>query len=193
MAVLENAAGSGSFKNKIDETDRLWTRTVSETEQNEQSTLGEAFTISSGFVNLSGTAESALFYLKNNSERDLLITRFIASCRDSTNGTQNHARLIIYYNPTGMTGGSSNSLNIVNLNFGSSKNLVSDSEIGANAATLDNPSVFGGFVVPLESLTSESASIVLPQGSSIGVTAIAPTGNTSMDIGVGISCHLSPL
>lgn len=192
MAMFEDGKGTG-YLAEVDKTHRIRSRAVSESEQNEQASLGMAYTIPSGFITLTNTSESALMWLKNNETENLLITRFIASVRKSTGGTDNHARILIYYNPTGMTGGSGTDLTPVNLNFGSSNTLANTSEIGLQGASLDGATLFGGFVVPMESLTSESASIVLPKGASIGVTCVPPAGNTSLDVAVGMSTHLAPV
>lgn len=189
---LEDGSGKG-YLARVDETNRVRTRTVSESEQNEQASLGLAYSIPSGFITLTNTAESAIFWLRNDESQDLLITRFLASVRKSTGATENHARVLIYYNPTGMTSGTSTSLTPVNLNFGSSNTLSNTSEIGQQGAALTGATLFGGFVIPTESLTSESSSIVLPKGAAIGVTCVPPAGNTSLQVGVGISCHLAPV
>lgn len=194
MAVIQNGAGGPATKAQVDETNRLYVRSVSESEQNEQASLGLAYSIPSGFVTLTNSSESAIFFLKNNDDRNLLITRFLVSVRKSTGGTENHARALIYINPTGMSGGTGVPLTPKNLNFGSSNVLSNISEVGLQGATLTgSPALFGGFTLPVETLTSEASSIILPKGASIGVTCVPPANNTSLQVGVGISCHLAPV
>lgn len=190
--IIEDGSGKG-YLAQVDTTNRIQSRAVSESEQNEQASLGLAYTIPSGFITLTNASESALFWIKNNEDKNLLITRFIASVRKSTGGTDNHLRILSYYNPTGMTGGTTTSMTPVNLNFGSSNTLSNTSELGQQGAALTGATLFGGFAVPVESFADQPASIVLPKGASIGITCIPPAGNTSIQVAVGLSAHLAPV
>lgn len=193
MAIIQNGARGGGHRQRVDETNRAYVRSVSESEQNEQASLGLAYSVPSGFITLTNSSESAIFFLKNNEDQNLLITRFLVSARSSTGGSETHCRVSIYRNPTAMLNGTSVSLSPVNLNFGSSNVLSNTSEVGLQGASFSGGTLFGGFVVPLQALTSESASIVLPKGASIGLSCTPPTGNSSFIIGAGISCHLAPV
>jgi len=182
--------GTGSKRKvRVSNSNRLFTESVSRTEREEEALLGEAYILGSGFVTLTGTSTSAVLYLKNNEDDDLVITRFLIGVKKSSGGTENFITGIIYRNPTSMVSGTGNPLIINNINFGSSNNVDVDSEIGQTGALLAGGSAYLSTVAPTENLTSEGASTILPKGSSIGVFITPPAGNTSIDVSVGINLH----
>jgi len=182
--------GTGrNIKAKVSVDNRLYTQSVNRSEREEQSLVGEAYIIGTGFVNLTTSGTSAVLYFKNNEDADLVITRFLVGVKKSAGGTENFVTGIIYKNPTSMVSGTGNPLAINNVNFGSSNTVDSDSEIGQQGASLAGGSAYLATVAPTESLTSEDASTILPKGSSIGVFITPPPGNTSIDVSVGINLH----
>ena len=182
--------GTGSKRKvKVSNANRLYAESVIRTEREEESLLGEAYIVGSGFVTLTGTSTSAVLYLKNNEDSDLVITRFLIGVKKSSGGTENFITGIIYQNPTSMVSGTTNPLIINNVNFGSSNTINSDSEIGQQGALLAGGSAYLATVLPTENLTSEDAATILPKGSSIGVFITPPPGNTSINVSVGINLH----
>ena len=182
--------GTGrNIKAKVSVDNRLYTQSVNRSEREEQSLMGEAYIIGTGFVNLTTSGTSAVLYFKNNEDVDLVITRFLVGVKKSVGGTENFVTGIIYKNPTSMLSGTTNPLAINNVNFGSSNTVDADSEIGQQGALLAGGSAYLATVAPTESLTSEDASTILPKGSSIGVFIKPPPGNTSIDVSVGINLH----
>ena len=182
--------GTGkNIKAKVSVDNRLYTQSVNRSEREEESLVGEAYIIGTGFVNLTTTGTSAVLYFKNNEDVDLVITRFLFGVKKSAGGTENFVTGIIYKNPTSMVSGTGNPLAINNVNFGSSNTVDADSEIGQQGALLAGGSAYLATVAPTESLTSEDASTILPKGSSIGVFITPPPGNTSVDVSVGINLH----
>jgi hypothetical protein len=182
--------GTGrNIKAKVSVDNRLYTQSVNRSEREEQSLVGEAYIIGTGFVNLTTSGTSAVLYFKNNEDVDLIITRFLVGVKKSAGGTENFVTGIIYKNPTSMVSGTGNPLAINNVNFGSSNTVDSDSEIGQQGALLAGGSAYLATVAPTENLTSEDASTILPKGSSIGVFITPPPGNTSIDVSVGINLH----
>jgi len=182
--------GTGrNIKAKVSVDNRLYTQSVNRSEREEQSLVGEAYIIGTGFVNLTTSATSAVLYFKNNEDVDLVITRFLVGVKKSAGGTENFVTGIIYKNPTSMVSGTGNPLAINNVNFGSSNSIDADSEIGQQGTLLAGGSAYLATVAPTESLTAEDASTVLSKGSSIGVFITPPPGNTSVDVSVGINLH----
>ena len=182
--------GTGrNIKAKVSVDNRLYTQSVNRSEREEQSLVGEAYIIGTGFVNLTTSGTSAVLYFKNNEDVDLVITRFLVGVKKSAGGTENFVTGIIYKNPTSMVSGTGNPLAINNVNFGSSNTIDADSEIGQQGALLAGGSAYLATVAPTESLTSEDASTIIPKGSSIGVFITPPPGNTSLDVSVGINLH----
>jgi len=182
--------GTGrNIKAKVSVDNRLYTQSVNRSEREEQSLVGEAYIIGTGFVNLTTSGTSAVLYFKNNEDVDLVITRFLVGVKKSSGGTENFVTGIIYKNPTSMVSGTGNPLAINNVNFGSSNTVDADSEIGQQGALLAGGSAYLATVAPTENLTAEDASTIIPKGSSIGVFITPPPGNTSVDVSVGINLH----
>lgn len=182
--------GTGSSKKvKVSSSNKLFTEAVIRSEREEEALLGEAYIVGTGFVTLSSANQSSVLYFKNNEDVDLILTKFIIGVRNSRDGIENHIRGIIIKNPTSMSSGSNNNLTINNINFGSSNIINADSEIGREAATLNGGSTYFATVAPVEQLTSEDATTIIPKGSSIGVNIIPPTSNTSLQVSVGLNLH----
>jgi hypothetical protein len=182
--------GTGSSKKvKVSSSNKLFAEAVIRTEREEEALLGEAYIVGSGFVELTTTGTSAVLYFKNNEDVDLIVTEFLFAVRDSTGGTTSHIRVDIIKNPISMGSGSGTDLNISNINFGSSNTVNSDSEIGQEGSTLNNGTTYLLLVAPLDNLTTEVASTIIPKGSSIGVNVVPPTSNTALEVNVEMKLH----
>ena len=191
MTQIRNGAGGGGHRLKIDATNRGWIRSVVETEQSEQAKEGNAYIVSSGLITLTNASESALLYFKNSETKPVNITRLLASVRNSTGATTSHALLNVYRAPTGLSGGSSGAA--FNINFNSPKTLSGTVTKGAQGASITGGTLVAAISTPTEDTKDEETVIILPPGASIGISATPPAGNTSLQIGVSFSCHLSPL
>jgi hypothetical protein len=185
---IQDGTGTNN-KVKVSISNKLFTESIIRTEREEEALLGEAYIIGTGFVTLTSDTQSSVLYFKNNEDLDLILTKFIIGVRDSTNGGENHIRGVIIKNPTSMSSGSGNNLVINNINFGSSNTINSDSEIGQEGASLNGGVTYFATVIPVEQLTSEDSATILPKGSSIGVNIIPPSGNTSLQVSVGLNLH----
>ena len=185
---IQDGTGS-SRKVKVSNSNKLFTESITRSEREEEALLGEAYIVGTGFVRLTSDSQSSVLYFKNNEDFDLVLSRFIIGVRNSTGGGENHIRGVIIKNPTSMSSGSGTNLTINNVNFGSSNTIDSDSEIGQEGATLNGGTTYFSTVAPVEQLTSEEASTIIPKGSSIGVNIIPPSSNTALDVSVGLNFH----
>lgn len=186
---LTDGTGKG-YSAKIDSQNRLSTESVTVTRYDDTSVQGFAYVVNSGYVSLtSSNATSAVLFMKNDSDRDLACVRFQLSCRDSVGATQTHGRFIFYRNPGGMTGGSGTSATRINLNFGSSNLLDVTTEVGRNLASFTTLTPFNSPAVRLQEVTLFESAVVIPKGSSIGVSFTTPVGNTSIEVAVAINTH----
>ena len=182
--------GTGSSKKvKVSSSNKLFVESVVRSEREEEGILGEAYNVSTGFVRLTSANQSSVLYFKNNEDEDLIVTEFLFAVRGSTGGTTRHIRVDIIKNPASMSSGSGTDLNISNINFGSSNTVNSDSEIGQEGSTLNRGTTYLLLVAPLDNLTTEVASTIIPKGSSIGVNVVPPTSNTALDVNVEIKLH----
>jgi hypothetical protein len=180
---------------KVDSSNRLHTKSVTQTEEQSQANEGYTYNINTGTINLTSANKSAVLYLKNNSTKDLKITTVGYLFGNSTSGSGDLA-LEILRNPTGGTivsGASDVTVNI-NKNFGSPRTLLADVYKGAEGNTLT------GGEVALPSLLAGSARtyiigtgvLIIPQGQSIGVNITPQSGNTSMNVMVFLAVTEGP-
>ena len=181
----------GGFSAKVDFRNRIYTETVQKEEYAEAASFGNAYTINSGYVTLTtASATSGILFVKNNGDADLIIDRINLSVKDSAGTTQTHGRFVFYRNPGSMTGGTAVSVSSNNLNFGSSNTLDISTERGQNAASFTSTSeVFGSPVIPLQNITFISSVATLPKGASVGFSFVTPTGNTSVQVAVGLNVY----
>jgi len=170
---------------------RLSTTGIVRTEEREASLEGDAFLVATGYITFTVATPTAMLYIKNNEDTDIIIERFNANLETSTGGTTNYGRFIFYRNPEGLTNGSPGPT-IANLNFGSSNVLDIDFEIGdGSTSTMTGGVAFGSPIIPIGQITFINGNIVLPKGTAFGIAYIPPAGNTSQNVGLGLNVFKS--
>lgn len=175
--------GTGDeYSARVDTTNRLHTRSVSNTLAREESLNGNHYAIGTPLITLTSDSDSAILYVENTGERDLFVDRFIMNARAAASATEDFLALNIFVNPTGMTGGSGADLINTNVNFGSPKVATISSEYGAEGATLDDGIASGAFIYKTELSTFTDIRIVLPKGARLGLTVTPPAGTTSLPL-----------
>lgn len=188
-----NIEGGNNPKNTahVDENGRLAAFAVSLSEQQKAAEIGENFNVNTGQVTLMDANETPLFYVKNNGESlPLKVSRIFSTFLTSTGGAGNPMALRVYSNITGGTILTATDLEIFNFNFGSGEVIDAIVKLGATGVT------WSGGQMPIEMLfTSDDIRqltqfdhIILPRGSSMLVTCVPPTGNTSLIVEAG--CNL---
>jgi len=183
--------GTGSGKKaKVDNGNRLHTHSVSESIIEFAALNGESYNINTGTITLTTANESAVLYFKNNGENPINIASVGYLLGNSTGGAGD-LLATVYLNPTTGTivsGATDVDIN-VNKNFGSSKVLAVDAYKGAEGNTITNGgdayySLLNGAG---KQYVISTGTVVIPKGSSIGVSITPQTGNTNMDIQVFMS------
>ena len=188
--TIEDGSGQG-FSAKIDNQNRLYTRSITETEFDKATIQGDAFNINTEFLTITSGSEVPLLYFKNNEDQDLVIAAWFNGT-DAAAGTSTRLNLLrVYVNPTGGTiisGGSD--VIPVNRAIGSSTKLDADIKSGGNGFT------FTGFSSPpiLYQTQPNSARVfgnvqlVVKKGGSLVVT-FQQYGTTSIDIYTGFQVY----
>ncbi len=190
---IKDGAGGGNFA-AVTVNNRLKTTGVDLTLTEAASESGDTYNLSSGDITLNTTGENALFYLKNNEDRNLIINAFVVNIKDYV-GTAGQPTLRILRDPTAGTI-VTNAVNAVELNrnFGSTNTLDANIFQGVQGDTLNSES--GEIKVYLPSVAAVtfnafSTVVVLPKGGTIGITYEPPAGITSMDIIVAVEATLN--
>ena len=187
---IQDGTGKG-FIAKVDSNNRVHVDAISEGNYSAASDLGDAYTINSGYIALTGSSDtSAILFVKNNGDNPIGLVRFNLNNKASAGTTETHGRFVFYRNPGAMTGGTGTSVTPRNLNFGSSNTLTLSTEIGQNAASFTNTSeAFGSPVIPLQNQLFIDSVVVLPKGTSVGISYVTPASNTSVQVAVGLNVY----
>jgi len=188
---LTDGTGKG-FTAKVDATNRLHVDSIDRDTYANASSFGYAYTVNSGYITLTASSStSGILFLKNDGDNDLSVVRFNLNCKSSSGTTETHGRFVFYRNPISMTSGSGNSVTPRNLNFGSSNTLDVTTEIGQNGASFTSTSeVFGSPVVRLQDQLFVDSVVIIPKGSSFGISFVTPLGNTSIQVAVGLNVYV---
>lgn len=188
--IIENGADGPKIAQKIDNTNRGLTRSVTNNALEEAVINGDSYTITTGEVTLTSANESAILFYKNQEDSTVILTRtlFIAGASTGGSGTYSFTTRI---GPSAMASGTGNDLDQINLNFGSSKELtVTDSEKGQEAATVTGGSNSIPVKFATDSTNAVTTFVALPKGATIGHLVTPPTGNTSMTIQTAMNIYI---
>lgn len=187
--------GTGTnYKLKVDEKNRIRTFSVTEDESANASIEGDSYNANTGVITLTTSNKSAVFYIKNNGDDDLIIDTLFYLIGNSTGGTGDVLITVLRNPTTGTIIDNAVDMEMagVNRNFGSSKTLTADFYKG------DEGNTFTNGVKVIESIFNQSptrsalsvGALVIPKGSSIGVDMTPATGNTNLDVEFAASIYL---
>ena len=179
MSIIKDGTGTRNTA-KVDNTNKLHTRAVSDNGAVESLKEGKAFILSTGVVNLTSDCLSFLIYLKNCDTRPIFVYEILSSTGASTCGNGDRIHRFAFC-PTGgtlITCGAC--IAVSNLNLGSA--------ICARCVTAhkgEEGSTIAGFATT--SLFPEAARqtltdvAVVPKGGSFAIGVTPPAGNLSMN------------
>jgi hypothetical protein len=194
--VIENGVGN-SNKLRVDENFQAHVFGVTESELNSATEHGYAFNINTGIIALTGTADSAVIYFKNNESSidgtsDILVDTMIFGLFGRSATVTDTAVATIIRNPTAGTIVSDANVApmISNTNFGSSNTLEDSLVYSASATgkTLTDGSDHAKILIPEGRTTAPELNIDLPKGSSLGVKVDLNTSGGA-DFYMALVCH----
>jgi hypothetical protein len=190
--TIQDGTGKG-FQVEVDETNRLYTRTISESVQLEAAGIGENFFIGSPFLTQTAATENGLLYINPDEDFPLFATTFSSQARYSTGGTFDNYLIQLY---TGISasslGGTWVDFTPLNLNFGSSKTLSGTFKYGSPTGATGfsgTPKIQLGF--PINIYNQIGTNLILQKGQGVLLTVTPPTSNTAMPVNFGLS--MAPL
>jgi hypothetical protein len=186
---LKDGTGT-NIRAKVDDTNRLFTRAVSEQPSHEAVIEADHYIVTSTPITLTNDSKSSVIYFKNNEAKDLFIDRLLVTSKDSTGGTEDYFFFSGTRNPTGIASGTGTSATQVNSNFGSTNVLSSTSEVGQQgASTTGGDPIYGAYLKDATLHLIETR-LLLQTGNSVAFEITPPAGNTSFLVTVAINCHL---
>lgn len=194
--ILEDGTGKG-YKAKVTSDNRLAVNSVNESVRDFSIVTGDGYNIATSRVTLTSSSESALIYIKNQEDVDLIINSVFVNTVDGAGTLSGQPVLRVYRNPLGGTIVSTATpvTNKSNQNFGSNKVLTADIYEGFETATFINQTNI--IDVPLPSrlaltFTEFETRVVLPKGSSYGISYQPETGTTTLDVITGVTLFKLP-
>lgn len=179
---ITDGTGKGNSAG-VDNTNRVLTRGVIEDIFQNAAEEGEAFFIGTPLITLTSANESAICYIKNNEDEQLVLGEFFLTAEATTGGSPDMFRVNWYKNPTSISSGTA--LSPLNQNFGSSEQLNADIEYGAEGSTVTGGSLAATLSFPIGVFNSINANLILEKGSSLVISIDPPAGNSSMPVQFG--------
>ena len=189
MTTLKDGKGRG-FSAGVNSSNRLLTNSITLSEEIAAGQEGLSFAFSSQLVSFTSATASAILFLKNTSETDLIVDRARVMLGTVTGGTGDWT-LTFLRNPTaGTIVTNALTAGITNVNHGSSQEPVGSFLRGVQGDTLTDGT---GANFPVKS-TGDNQLVfdlfrVLPTGASIGVRLTPPTGTTAATANVVLRAY----
>ncbi len=190
---LIDGTGSGN-RVGVNRNNHLKTFSVSETENQQATRLGNSYNINTGTIGLTSTTASGVFYFKNNEDPVNGESSFIIDALAigiDNQGTQSGACIItVVRNPTSVSFSTDVDMN-QNRNFGSSKALSSLAYKGAEGATITGGDDLAIFYQNAGTRGFYNIDLELTKGSSIAVKIDTQTTAGTTNLYVAAIGHRS--
>ena len=192
--TIEDGSGKG-FSVKVDADNRLYSRSITETEFDKAVRNGNSFNVNTEFLVITGsTLEIPIMYLKNNEDADVILSAWFIGTDNNAGSPTRNGLVRVYFNPTSGTIISSGvDVTPVNRKGGSSGTIELDVKAGGDGFTAvgyDPVSVLFQ-TQGANSRTFGNVQLALSKGSSVVVTYL-PNGGTN-EIYTGFQLYKSEL
>lgn len=191
---LTNGTGTGD-KLHIDENHQAHTFCITETEANDAVEQGNGYNLNTGIIALTGTSDSAVFYMKNaetsiNGASDVVIDTIVVGINTISATITEHPIVTIVRNPTaGTIVSNATAIDMKSNNaFGSSNILDSLIYKGADGYTLTDGTDHAIVLCKEGRTTIPELNIDLAKGSSIGINIDLNTSGGA-NVYVAVVCH----
>ena len=190
--TIEDGTGSG-FSVKVDGDNRLFSRSITETEFDHAVRNGVSFNVNTEFISITGSSETPIMYLKSNEDSDVILSAWFIGT-DNASGTPSRSGLMrVYFNPTaGSIISSGTDVTPVNRQGGSSNTIDLDVKSGGDGFTAT-----GYDSTPILYQTQGASArafgnvqLALKKGSSVVITYL-PNGAQPVEIYTGFQLYIS--
>lgn len=190
--VIQDGTGKG-FQSKVDDTNRLSVRSVTQDSSLEGAVHGDTYVIGTPFLTQTADTANGLLYFNSSEDFSLFTRTFSSQARYTSGGTFQNYLINVYknVNESSLTG-TWVDFTPLNLNFGSSNQLSGTfkygSPGGAGGFTGLTPSFQLGF--PVNVYNQIETNLIFPKGVGILLAVTPPTSNTSMPVSFSITLTL---
>lgn len=185
--IIKDGTGKG-YTVKVDSTNRLKAEAVAQSTQLEASVNGDSYQIGSGVVTLTSASESAVLFVKNNEDKNLILTAVNITSAAMTGSSASVFLAKLYTGGTTLS--ASTAQTPLNNNFASNKTLDATVLAGQEAATITNGTAKGAFYIGNNKFFTAGIAWVLPKGATIAVSITPGASNTSFPLTVTLEGHL---
>jgi len=189
--TIQDGTGKG-FQAKVDDTNRITTRSITEDAQLEATVDGNTFFVGNPYVTQTGSSINGLLYFNSDEEVDLFAKTFSCQARYASGASFDNFTILVYSNveESSLTG-TWTDFTPLNLNFGSSNTLAGSykygSATGASFSNIGTTSPKIQLAFPVNVYNQISTNLIIPKGIGILVAVVPPTGNTSMPVQFGLA------
>jgi hypothetical protein len=188
-STIIDGSGSG-YAAKVDKNLRVHALAVSSTISQTSGISGDTYNINTGTIALTTASQTAVLYLKNNTDNDVYIDAIGFLLGNSTNGTGDVSLEVIKNPTTGTIITNAVSASIVeNKNAGSSKVLDADVYKGVEGDTVTNGTDWYNSLLAgaARSYVIATGTIIIKSGNSVSINITPQTSNTAMNVQVFMS------
>ena len=192
--TIEDGSGKG-FSVKVDAENRLYSRSITETEFDHAVRNGDSFNVNTEFLVITGSTEIPIMYLKNNEEEDVILSAWFVGTDNNVGTPTRNGLLRVYFNPTSGTLISSGvDVTPVNRKGGSSGTIELDVKAGGDGFTAVgyDPTAVLFQTQGASSRAFGNVQLALSKGSSVVITYL-PNGAEPVDIYTGFQLYKSEL
>jgi hypothetical protein len=187
--IIEDGTGKG-FSAKVDGTNRLEVRSVTEDAALEGAINGETYVIGTPFLTQINDSANGVLYFKFDEDVSLFTKTFSSQARWASGATFQNYLVNVYknVNESSLTGTWVN-FNPLNTNFGSADQISGTFKYGS-------PSGAGGFTgltpsfqlaFPVNVYNQISANLIFPKGVGILLAITPPSGNVQMPVSFSLT------
>ena len=190
VGTIKDGTGK-AYRAKVDKKNRLSTIAVIQSGGVSAALDGDLYNVNTETINLTTTSASSLLYIKNTNLTPWILDRVFYNAGLSTGGTGDFLAEVIA-NPTeGTLIDSGTPIVAHNLNLGSNKALVATILKGAEGTTITDGTVRVSTIIPASGTRVLIAfdAIIMPAGSSLAIKITPQSGNSAMNIQVGLNLH----
>lgn len=181
--TIQDGSGFG-YSAKVDSTNRLEVRAVTEDSQLEGSLTGDTFAIGTPFLTQTSSSANGLLYFSNGENVDIYAKTFSSQARYATSASFENYLINVYVGiaESALTG-TWVDFTPFNTNLGSSNTLAGTYKYGSptGAAGFSGTPKFQ-LAFPVNVYNQISTNLVFPKGVSVLLTVTPPTNNVSMPV-----------
>lgn len=187
--TIEDGTGKGT-QAKVDLTNRLEVRAVTEDSRLEGAFNGDTFVIGTPFLTQTGASTNGLLYFQFNENVSLFSKSFSSQARYASGATFDNYLITVYKDvDESLLTGTWVDVTPLNSNFGSNNTLDAVIKYGSPAGAAGFAGLTPVFQLgfPVNQYNQIDTNLVFPKGTGVLLAVTPPTGNVSMPVNFSVT------